>query len=262
MSVLEKIVRAKNEEIAELKATSSIDEWKSRAADSEPPRDFLSSLKGAPPIRLIAEVKKASPSQGVIRKDFDPVEIAKAYEKAGASCISVLTDPLFFQGQLEFLQAIRSAVSTPLLRKDFILDPAQVWQARAFGADAVLLIAECLEPDQMKRLHEVIIEAGMTPLVELYLEKNIDPVMALNPQLVGVNNRDLTTFEVDLQHSIRMFTKMTGEHLCVSESGIFSNDDAKCLENAGIDAMLVGQSLCEQSDVYSATKTLLDGNSS
>ena len=153
---------------------------------------------------LIAEVKKASPSKGLIRADFDPVKIAQAYASSGASCISVLTDEHFFKGHLDYLEAIRAAVDVPLLRKDFILDASQVYEARMAGADAVLLIAECLSPKQLRQLHDLIVELGMTPLVELYDQANVDAVLACQPKLVGVNNRDLNTFEVDLMHSIRV----------------------------------------------------------
>ena len=166
MSILDRIVATKREEIELLKQQSSLADWQTRARDAEPPRDFLRPLQTAPPIRLIAEVKKASPSQGIIRADFDPVPIAQAYATAGASCISVLTDEQYFQGKLDYLQQIRQHVDLPLLRKDFILDPIQVWQARASGADAVLLIAECLDRESMHELHNEIVSAGMTALVE------------------------------------------------------------------------------------------------
>ncbi len=261
MSILEKIVRHKQQEIVELKTRTSLEEIRQVASEVEPPLDFLAALKGAPPIRLIAEVKKASPSQGIIREDFDPVAIASDYQRAGAACLSVLTDREFFQGELEFIKLIRAAeIKLPILRKDFIIDPIQVWEARSCGADAVLLIAECLEAEQLKLLYGEIQEAGMVALVELYEEKNISAVMDLKPLLVGVNNRNLQTFKVDLNHCLRMKEKMGGSPCFVAESGIFTFEDAKCLQAAGVDAMLVGQSLCQQSDVYSATKSLLGTN--
>ena len=207
-SILAKIVARKREEIAALPDI--------RLTGDEPPvRDFLAALTGGDQrhrVSLIAEVKKASPSKGVIRTDFNPVDIARAYQAGGAHCLSVLTDEFFFQGHLDYLTEIRAEVDLPILRKDFILDPKQVYQARAAGADAVLLIAECLEPESLKQLHDLILELGMTPLVELYEPANIEAVLACQPALVGVNNRDLNTFEVDLQHCLRVKENVTGQY--------------------------------------------------
>ena len=173
-------------------------------AAAPPVRDFLAALSAGPPIRLIAEVKKASPSKGVIRADFDPVEIARIYQRHGAACLSVLTDQPYFQGSLEHLRQVRAAVDLPVLRKDFIIDPYQVIEARAAGADAVLLIAECLDDDLLERLHEAIVDLGMTPLVELYEPANLARVLRIGARLVGVNNRDLRTFQTDLEHTLRL----------------------------------------------------------
>lgn len=228
-----------------------------------PPLDFLASLNSgdqANRVSLIAEVKKASPSKGVIREDFDPVAIAKTYAEAGASCISVLTDEHFFQGHLDFLKAIRDAVNIPLLRKDFILAESQIYEARMAGADAVLLIAECLEPKRLKDLHDLAVELKMTPLVELYDETNVDAVLACQPKLVGVNNRDLNTFEVDLMHSIRVKSRFSDSTIFVSESGIFTHTDVQLMHQHGVDAILVGESLMRNQDVEAAVKRLLFGD--
>ena len=263
-SILEKIVRSKLGEIEAAKSRQSIDELKVRSRDAPAPVDFLAAINSgdqAGKVSLIAEVKKASPSKGVIRPDFDPIAIATAYAQSGASCISVLTDEHFFQGRLEYLQRIRNAVSLPLLRKDFILDEYQVFEARAAGADAVLLIAECLEPSRMKALHELINELGMTALVELYDSKNIPSVLACNPKLVGVNNRDLNTFEIDLMHSIRVKRSLPDEIAMVSESGIFTREDVKLMHQNGVDAILVGESLMRSENIQAAVVELI-GNQS
>ena len=256
-SILQKIVDHKLLEIASCKQNSSLDSVKEAARDGRPVRNFLKALQKRDEISLIAEVKKASPSKGVIRENFDPVAIAKAYELAGASCISVLTDEAFFQGHLDFLIEVGQAVSLPVLRKDFIIDPWQVYQARAAGADAVLLIAECLEASQLGDLHALINELGMTALVELYDRENIEKVLACKPSLVGVNNRDLNTFEVDLEHSISIRQSLPSEITFVSESGISSNAEVSRLLQANVDAILVGESLMRADDIAAATRTLL-----
>lgn len=259
-SILDKIVRHKAGEIKAAKHRSPIQEVISASRLAPPPRDFLAALTRGPQhgrVSLIAEVKKASPSKGLIREDFEPVEIAKAYVSGGASCISVLTDEEFFQGTLDYLRQIRSAVDLPLLRKDFILDEYQVYEARAAGADAVLLIAECLDPAQMKLLHERIVELGMTALVELYDVHNIPAVLACNPTLVGVNNRDLKTFEIDLQHSIRIKSSLPANLAMVSESGVFVRKDVELMHANGIDAVLVGESLMRADNISGAVAELI-----
>jgi indole-3-glycerol phosphate synthase len=255
--VLSKIVAHKREEIAAAKARVPVESLRGRLSEAPPVRDFVDGLKTHNPVALIAEVKKASPSAGIIRDDFEPVAIAAAYESSGANCLSVLTDEHFFQGHLDFLVAIRQRVAIPVLRKDFILDEYQVLEARAAGADAVLLIAECLPDDQLPRLHSAILEHGMTPLVELYDEQNLDRVLDLNPRLVGVNNRDLRTFVTDLNHAIRLRERVPRAIPFVAESGIRTPADVARLRDAGIDAMLVGESLMRQPNIAQATKELL-----
>ena len=208
-------------------------------------------------IRLLAEVKKASPSKGVIRHHFHPVDIARAYETGGASAISVLTDEPFFQGKLDYLTQVRDAVSIPILRKDFILDEYQIYEARVAGADAVLLIAECLPGDELLHLYQCVRELGMHALIELYEPIHLDRVLATGTQLVGVNNRDLRTFAVELEHVIRLRTQIPASVTLVAESGISNHDDVRRLEEAGIDAILVGESLMRQADVRRAVEQLM-----
>ncbi len=190
-AILDQIVAAKRQEVARAKAETPESVLRGRIPGAAAVRDFLAALSAGPPIRLIAEVKKASPSKGVIRADFDPVAIARIYRQHGASCLSVLTDRSYFQGSLEHLRQVRAAVDLPVLRKDFVIDPYQVVEARVAGADAVLLIAECLDDDLLERLYNTIVDLGMTPLVELYEPANLARVLRLGARLVGINNRDL-----------------------------------------------------------------------
>jgi indole-3-glycerol phosphate synthase len=223
-------------------------------------RDFFAALEGEGSIRLIAEVKKASPSAGVIRADFDPVAIAKIYESHGAACISCLTDEQYFQGHLDYLTRIRAAGAIPVLRKDFILDSYQLVEARAAGADAVLLIAECLDDCNLRKLFNETIELGMTPLVELYEPANLSRVMEAGATLIGVNNRNLHTFEVDLEHSIRMRHEVPDDCILVAESGIKTHVDVQRLESADVNAILVGESLTRERDIGAAVDRLLGKN--
>ncbi|WP_425614320.1 indole-3-glycerol phosphate synthase TrpC [Anatilimnocola sp. NA78] len=256
-NILDKIVSKKREEIAAAKSARPEAEVRAAVADAPPLRDFFAALAADGPIKLIAEVKKASPSKGVIRADFQPVEIARAYEAAGATCLSVLTDEHFFQGSLEYLKQIRAAVNLPLLRKDFILDSYQLLEARAAGADAVLLIAECLDDCNLRKLHNEAVELGLTPLVEFYDEENLDRVLAAGAQLIGVNNRDLRTFITDLGRTVRMRERVPLDCVFVGESGIHTRDDVLRLQSAGVDAMLVGESLMRQPDIAAAVRELL-----
>jgi indole-3-glycerol phosphate synthase len=256
-TVLDKIVVAKRQEIAERRERVSESELRRRVADAPPVRDFFVALVQPQSIQLIAEVKKASPSAGVIRADFDPVRIARIYEEHGAACLSVLTDELFFQGRLEYLEAVRQSVGIPVLRKDFILDSYQLLEARAAGADAVLLIAECLDDCQLRKLHNEAIDLGMTPLVELYEPENLPRVIAAGATLIGVNNRNLHTFDVRLDHTLRLRDAIPDECALVSESGIKTRADVERLEAADVDAILVGESLMREPDIGIAVDRLL-----
>jgi indole-3-glycerol phosphate synthase len=257
MSVLDKIVASKRKEIEAAKLART--EAKVRAAAEAAPatRDFFGRIAAPGPIKLIAEIKKASPSAGIIRADFDPVAIARIYERHGAACLSVLTDEPFFQGKLEYLRDVRAAVELPVLRKDFILDKYQLYEARAAGADAVLLIAECLDDCGLRSLHNEAVALGMTPLVELYDPANLPRVLDAGATLIGVNNRDLRNFKTDLDHSLRLLESIPDHCVFVSESGIRTRADVKRLEDAGVDAILVGESLMASQDIGAAVDAIL-----
>ena len=256
-TILDQIVATKRAEIERAKAQAPLAELRARLADAPPVRDFFAPLAAGGPIKLIAEVKKASPSKGVIRADFDPVAIARTYETHGATCLSVLTDPSYFQGSLEILRQVRQEVAIPVLRKDFILDSYQLVEARVAGADAVLLIAECLDDCHLRKLHNEAIELGLTPLVEFFEVANLDRVLAAGAQLIGVNNRDLRSFNVDLDHTIRLREKVPLDCVLVGESGIETHADVLRLQAAGVDAMLVGESLMREADIGAAVGRLL-----
>jgi indole-3-glycerol phosphate synthase len=206
---------------------------------------------------LIAEVKKASPSAGLIRADFDPVTIARQYEVAGATCLSVLTDEHFFQGHLDFLQAIRQIVRIPVMRKEFIIDRYQIAEARVAGADCVLLIAECLDDAHLNDLYNYARSLGMDVLIELYDLENVERVLATGTKLLGINNRDLRTFVTSLEHTFRVKQLVPEDILLVSESGIASHADIQRLRAEGIGAVLVGESLMRQPDIGVAVRSLM-----
>ncbi|MDZ4658142.1 MAG: indole-3-glycerol phosphate synthase TrpC [Bythopirellula sp.] len=256
-TILEKIVTTKHREVAAARENIPEAELRAKIFDAPPVRDFFAPLVQSGPIKLIAEVKKASPSAGIIRDDFDPVAIAKIYEAHGASCLSVLTDVSYFQGSLDYLSAVRAAVSIPVLRKDFIVDTYQLLEARAAGADAVLLIAECLDDCNLRKLHNEAIELGMTPLIELYEPSNLSRVLETGAVLIGVNNRNLHTFEVDLEHTLRLRKEIPKDCVLVGESGIKTRADALRLQAAGVDAILVGESLMREKNIGSAVDALL-----
>jgi indole-3-glycerol phosphate synthase len=256
-TILDEIVAAKRREIERAKAAVPEANLRRRLAAAPPVRDFFAALASPGPIRLIAEVKKASPSKGVIRAEFDPVRIARTYQQHGAACISVLTDEPYFQGSLQYLRQIRADVDLPLLRKDFIVDPYQVVEARAAGADAVLLIAECLDGGALEELHDAIVELGMTPLVELYEPENLPRVLEAGARLIGVNNRDLRTFEVDIGHTLRLRRRIPADRLVVGESGIRTRADVERLQSAGVQAILVGETLMAADDIGAAVDALL-----
>ena len=256
-SILSTIVKKKYQEVEQAKCERGLEQLQQACSEAPTPRDFLNALRGYSEIRLIAEVKKASPSKGVIRADFDPVKIAKTYEAAGAAALSVLTDEHFFQGHLDYLRQIRKQVSIPILRKDFIVDPYQVWEARAAGADAVLLIAECLSETKLRELLSLVHSLSMTALVEFHHEESLPAVLGSQAPLVGVNNRDLNTFQVDLGHVVRMRRLIPDHVTLVGESGIASRQDAVYLQENQINAMLVGESLMRSPDISAAVRALL-----
>lgn len=259
-TILDEIVENKKLEVSAAKSRLSPDDLIQQIQTEVIPVSFLDSIKSAAGVALIAEVKKASPSKGLIREDFNPVEIANTYANSGASCISVLTDEKYFQGHLDYLAQIAKSFLTkgvPLLRKDFVIDPYQVYEARLAGASAVLLIAECLEPNELKDLHDLIIEQKMTPLVEFHDSENLEMCLKCGAQLIGVNNRDLRTFETDLNHVIRLRKEIPTDRIVVAESGIYTANDVAKLADENIQAMLVGESLMRQENIESAVKQLL-----
>ena len=265
-NILEKIVWEKDREVASARERVSLDQLKKQVADLPATRDFLAALKAAcRKPAVIAEIKKASPSKGVIRDDFDPVAIAQGYAQGGASCLSVLTDHKFFQGGFDVLVQVRQAVDLPLLCKDFILTPYQLYQARAAGADAALLIAAILSDQDMTYLLKVARSLGLTVLVEVHDARELERVLALDGvRLIGINNRDLATFHTDLATTEQLTTsygdQIRGKGcLLVSESGLFSRDDLDRVQNAGADAVLVGEALMRQPDVTTALETLIGG---
>jgi indole-3-glycerol phosphate synthase len=255
--VLAEICETKRGEIAAAKSRVSEDDLRVRLTDVAPPRDFLAALRASSGIGLIAEVKKASPSAGLIRKDFDPVKIAKIYESAGAACISCLTDEPYFKGKLAYLTDIRSSVSIPIMRKDFILDRYQVTEARAAGADCILLIAECLDDCTMRDLYFYASELGMECLVEVYEPENLDRVLKLEAPLVGINNRNLKTFVTDLKHSTDLAARVPDNVYLVSESGIRQRSDVDHLLRCGVRGILVGETLMRQDDISAKVHELI-----
>lgn len=256
-NILAEIVETKRREVEVARQRMPLDELEMQVAEAPPVRDFRAALEGPGPIRLIAEVKKASPSAGVIRPDFDPVAIARAYQAHGAHAVSVLTDAPYFQGHLSYLARVRAAVGLPVLRKDFLIDEYQVVEARMAGADAVLLIAEILGDDTLRRLLDRARALGMAALVEFHEAANLPRVLASGADLVGVNNRDLTRFVTDLGLTLRLRDEVPPTVVLVSESGIRDRRDAERLEAAGVDAMLVGEALMRRDDIGQAVEELL-----
>ena len=260
MNILEKIVAHKRTELRHMPDVQvTVDSLRAEVAELGPRRDFIGSLlkprRGN--IGLIAEVKKASPSKGIIREDFDPVVIAEQYEAAGASCLSVLTDKKFFQGSLDYLSDIRQAVSLPLLRKDFIIDERQISEAIEWGADAVLLIVAILNDAKLALFYELATGAGLSVLVEVHDALELQRAQMINAPLIGVNNRNLKDFTVDLAVTESLASKMDLQQtLLVSESGIDSRTDVKRLTDCGARAILVGESLMREDDISAKVRTL------
>jgi indole-3-glycerol phosphate synthase len=248
-TILDRIVIAKRREIADARERVTAAELERRLSDVPPVRDFRAALEATGDVRIIAEVKKASPSAGLLRADFDPVAIARTYEQHGAACISVLTDGPFFQGNLTHLAAARTAVRLPLLRKDFILDHYQLLEARCAGADAVLLIAEVLNDAALPRLLREAGELGLQALVELYDADNLPRVLDAGARLIGVNNRDLRTFVTRLEHTLELAVRLPPGCCLVSESGIRTRQDILRLQAAGVRAVLVGETLMRAPDI-------------
>jgi indole-3-glycerol phosphate synthase len=259
MNILDKIVEEKKREVAKLPARIiAAGDLRDAMLEHGERRDFISALKNPRgDIALIAEVKKASPSAGIICKDFDPVKIAEEYEAAGASCLSVLTDEKFFQGSLDYLRQIREAVKLPLLRKDFIIDERQILEAIEWGADAILLIVAILSDEQLQKFHSLAVDAGLAVLVEVHDEIELERALKISPQLLGVNNRDLKTFKVDLATTEKLAKKIGAEKILVAESGIHNRADVERLKKCGAKAILVGESLSRDGNIQSKIQELI-----
>ncbi|MEX2582227.1 MAG: indole-3-glycerol phosphate synthase TrpC [Gemmatimonadota bacterium] len=251
---LARIVEAKEREVERLRADTS--SMRALAEAAGPTRGLAAALRQPAEVRLLAEIKRRSPSAGVIRADTDPVDVARRYAEGGAAALSVLTDEEFFGGSLEALRQVRAKVDLPLLRKDFVLDPVQVWEARAAGADAILLIVRILDDDRLGDLHRLATELGMDVLVEIHDARELDRALSVGADLIGVNNRDLSTFRTDLTLSLELAPSVDPGITLVAESGIRTAEDVQRLGAAGVDAILVGESLMRQTDVREAAAAL------
>lgn len=245
MTILERILEVKRAEIAAAKRRVSLSELE--GAKAPPPRDFVAALRAKRPA-VIAEIKKASPSRGVLRENFDPAAIARSYEKGGAACLSVLTDAQFFQGSAAHLATARGACALPVLRKDFVIDPYQVYESRAIGADCILLIAACLAKEQMIELERVAQRLGMAVLVEVHDAQELEAASALATPLIGVNNRDLKTFETRLETTLALLPRVAPGRIVVTESGILSPADVARMRRAGVQVFLIGEAFMRAAD--------------
>lgn len=258
-TILENIVARKYEEVKENRARVSLDELQRLAASADAPRGFAQALRqraAAQQPAVIAEVKKASPSKGVIRENFNPAEIAVSYQQGGAACLSVLTDIDFFQGSPEYLQQARAACDLPVIRKDFMVDPYQVIEARAMDADCILLIVASLEDGQMAELNAAAVELGMDVLVEVHDGAELDRALRLDTPLVGINNRNLHTFEVSLDTTLQLLSRVPADRLAVTESGILTRTDVELMLDNGVYSFLVGEAFMRASDPGAELKRL------
>ncbi len=259
--ILAKIVDYKKTEVAELLSNTTIADLENKAKEQKPTRGFLNALEVAAKTKpaLIAEIKKASPSKGLIREDFNPPELAKAYELGGAACLSILTDKPSFQGDNQYLIDARAQVSLPVIRKDFMIDVAQVLEARAIGADAILIIMACTDDVLAKELFETATALGMDSLIETHDMEEMERALKIGGRLIGVNNRNLRTFETRLETTEELSKMVDKNVFLVAESGIFTHNELKRLQNCGAKGFLVGESLMRKTDVTNATKELLFG---
>ncbi len=255
--ILDQILAHKIEEVAARRLAVPIERLRSQAELQEPPRDFIGALRDAPRPALIAECKKASPSKGLLRADYDVQQLAQTYDDNGAAALSVLTDERFFQGALDDLAAARSISLLPALRKDFIVDEYQLYEARTFGADAILLIVAALDDARLKAFYQLAYALRMAALIEVHDQKELDRAFRIGPQLIGVNNRNLRDFSVDLQTTARLRVRIPGNVIVVAESGIHSAADVDEIALMGVDAMLVGEALVTAKDVGAKVRELV-----
>ena len=255
MTILERIMEAKRAEVASARKHVPEERLAEAAGKALPVRDFAGALRGKNPA-VIAEIKRASPSRGVLRADFDPAAIARSYERAGAACLSVLTDREFFQGAPEHLQAARAACALPVLRKDFVIDAYQVLESRAMGADCILLIAACLSGEQMAELEAAAHALGMSVLVEVHDARELEIALRLRTPLIGVNNRDLKTFKTRLETTLDLLPRVPKERIVVAESGILQRTHVSRLQAAGVGAFLVGEAFMRAPDPGEALQFL------
>ena len=249
--ILNKILATKTTEISLAKEQLSLEEIKNAALLQSKPRDFIGSIRAKianGQTAVIAEIKKASPSKGVIRADFNPAEIANSYETGGAACLSVLTDVEYFQGSAEYLKQARAACSLPVLRKDFMIDVYQVYEARAMGADCILLIVAALNLHQMRELEDIAVKLGMAVLVEVHNAEELAQALQLKTPLIGINNRNLRTFDVTLQTTLDLLDRLPKDRIVVTESGIFTADDVKLMREHNVHTFLVGEAFMRQAE--------------
>ncbi|WP_174285720.1 indole-3-glycerol phosphate synthase TrpC [Sphingomonas bacterium] len=257
MNMLDRIIETKRAEVAARKATTSLAGLEAGIAAMSAPRGFRAALDAAPGHALIAEIKKASPSKGLIRADFDPPAHARAYQAGGAACLSVLTDEAWFQGADSYLVAAREAVAIPVLRKDFMIDPWQVTEARAIGADAILIIVAALDDVRMAEIEACAIDCGMDVLVEVHDERELGRALKLKSRLIGVNNRDLRDFSIDFQRTYELVGKAPAGCTFVAESGLATRADLDSMAAHGVRCFLIGEALMRAEDIEAATRGLL-----
>jgi indole-3-glycerol phosphate synthase len=255
--ILGEILRNKRIEVEEAKRRYPLELLTHKLEKTEPPRNFFEAIKPDERVKIIAEVKCASPSRGILREDFNPIEIAKSYKEGGASALSVLTDKRYFKGDLSHLRDVRNAVSIPLLRKDFIIDPYQVYEARYYGADAVLLIAAALDKRTIAELLNLTHSLGMNAIVEVHNEEELERALTARSEIIGINNRDLKTFTVSLDVSIKLSRLIPNGKVVVSESGFSSSEEIKRLKNEGIRVFLVGETFMKASDPGKELRAML-----
>lgn len=254
---MDEILEEKRREVDKTKEELPLTKLMEGLKEISPRRDFKASIGEPGRVNLIAEVKKASPSRGVIREDFDPVGIARIYEESGADALSILTDEPFFQGKLSYLDDVRKATTLPILRKDFIIDEYQIYQSALFGADAILLLSGILSKDEMERFLSLAAGLGLDCLVEAHTEEELEKALEVDPPIIGINNRNLRTFKVDLGTTQRLIGMIPKDKVIVSESGIRSHEDVERLKNLGVGAVLIGETFMESADIGAKVREVM-----